>query len=71
MEGMVKERNQVTVEEFHLHRHENTHFLVFWHLAEGLVTKRARIFSQRLCSGKRIKEKIILCLNNDLELFRN
>jgi hypothetical protein len=43
MEGRVKERIQVTVEEFHSYIHENNYFLVFWHLAEGLVTKRARI----------------------------
>jgi hypothetical protein len=35
MEGRVKERNQVTVEEFHSYRHENNSFLVFWHIAEG------------------------------------
>jgi hypothetical protein len=39
MEGRVKERNQVTVEEFHSYRHENNYFLEFWRLAEGLVTK--------------------------------
>ena len=42
MGGRVKEGNQVTVEEFHSYRHENNYCLVFWHIAEGLVTKRAR-----------------------------
>jgi hypothetical protein len=49
MEGRLKERNQVTVEEFHSYRHES--------LAEVLVTKWREFVFHGDCLGKRITDK--------------